>query len=105
MSDDSRLVASLEYVLDDVHPEEVMVVDFLRRLNINPDNIEQYSLSFVPAQDNNGEFQFVLIECLQNEDIEKLGSEFSEVDTNLSSANAEISTSLQQALWEQKIIK
>ena len=102
MSDDSRFIASEEYLLDDAHPEEVMVIDFLRRLKIDPKNIEQYSLSFVPTQDNNDEFQFVVVESLRNPDIELSETEFSDVSINLSLDYNEQAASLGEVFWEQK---
>lgn len=61
---DNEFVAEIELCLDSVVPEELMLVDLLRKLEIKPQDIEDYSLVFTPG-DKTSDYSYLVVTCLK----------------------------------------
>ena len=60
--EDKDYIAEVEYCLDGIIPEEVMLVDLLRKLKIQAEDIEDYSLSFSPGE-RTEDYDYFVITC------------------------------------------
>lgn len=61
---DNEFIAEIELCLDSVVPEELMLVDLLRKLEIEPGDIEDYSLVFTPG-DKTDDYSYLVVTCLK----------------------------------------